>query len=228
MKSEKTNIKIEKDADDENNYVELTKIANNNIVQPAKNEPVAILMDRKKLIEDLLAAQTEKKKLYFETRKQAELIDKLKAAAIQDENRITTLMNQLSAAQTDVVHITEAKNIFKASAAQKEQQYQEKITYLSNKLKDVTAGMEKHKMTHREMNNLKRENKKLCAQTSQLQSEISVAHASRRHLESSMSSLQSPVQKSPHGRESDIFEVERILSHKMVKKRRQFLIRWKG
>lgn len=225
--SEKTTIKTEQ-GDDETNFIELNTIQND--IGDAPSEASTSLLSEKKIIIDKLrVATTENKKLYFDSRKQSELINTLKATAVERElhfNReVSSLERQIEEAKLSASRQDETINAMREKAAQKELGLKQQLLSVSNELAKTKSALEAQKLSLSQVQNLKRQNKSLSARIAQLQIERPPCHCIRsQHATSS----KSPKAFSILNEKSKVYEVEQILADKMVKKTRHFLIRWKG
>lgn len=222
--SEKTAIKFEHN-DDEGNFIELNTVPNQTANQPGA--PASDTSENK-LINELLTVRAENKTLYFNSRKQAEAIDALKSTAAQRElnftRRISALEEIINVSRKETTQKDVTINSLKATIVQKDIGIQIHTNELQKARQKAESALETQKASIAEILLLKRKNNELRAKVSQLQSNLSACHGSR-HFAPAKSTLPPPASGK---RKSGEYEVERIISHKMVKKTQHFLIRWKG
>lgn len=122
----------------------------------------------------------------------------------------------------------EAIEALKATIAENESVYQSRIADITHKL---NRSEEIIREKEKSMNTLKTEKQNIIDSVKNLKKENSVLSARIRQLPSevSISTISQPGAKRRKKSECDsIYEVERILTHKTVRNKRLFLLRWKN
>lgn len=221
MKKEKLFIKNEPSDEDnfDDNFVEYEKISlptvkaekgatstnTNTITNRNSNQ-----LPNQKLINELLSANEENQRLYFNFKKQGERMKQLSDQIFTIETINAELKEQLATLSHDKIEMTN------------------KINNISSELQAANTEIEQLRSKTSEQDGrikvLVQENNSLRACTNQLRQQTI-----KQHDENAIQqSIEKPTNKKKRKMNEDVYEVENILNHKLVNNERFYLIRWKN
>lgn len=207
MEKTATKIKIENENDlPDRHFVEyrtvnVTATEVNHMVQPDADD------GKKKMLDELAGLKQQVNHHYFESRKKDELIEMMKDTAIRTKEEMTAqidgLSNEIVAYRDEIAKLQDFGRNFETQI--------DKL----KKEKEMLCNMtEKNKSDQKDMLNridsLTKQNKLLVAQLEQLK--FGIAQSSTEEK----------------GDDTNTFDVERIISHKIRRNKKMFLIRWKN